>query len=49
MSKRADFLSIYRDNRIKIDYSPNYNHIEIFGLSNEELRNLQKRGYIKVF
>lgn len=49
MSKRADFISIYRYNKIKIEYSPNYNYIEIFGLSSEELRNLQKEGYIKVF
>ncbi len=50
MSKRADFTtSIYRDNKIKIEYSSNYNYIEKFRLSSEELRNLQEEEYIKVF
>ena len=38
--------TIYKKDGIQVDYAPNYEYIEIFGLTDEEYKELKKERII---
>ena len=43
----GDFMyTIYYNDGVQIDYAPEYEYIEIFGLTTEEFKKLQDEKYI---
>lgn len=43
-------VNVYNEDNIKVDYAPNYEYIEIFGLTGTEFDNLiNKYGFLKKF
>lgn len=46
----GDFLlKVYDRDGIIVDYAPNYDYIEIFGLTNDEFNELTENGHLKTF
>ena len=43
----GDYMeTIYNKDEIQVDYAPGYRYIEIFGLTNEEYKELEKEKII---
>ena len=43
----GDYMyTIYDEDGIQVDYAPGYEYIEIFGLTDEEYKELEKEKYI---
>ena len=43
----GDYMeTIYKKDGIQVDYAPNYEYIEIFGLTDEEYKELEKEKII---